>query len=91
MCARIESTCLVTNLHLVHAKMVKTSPKKGQKEFFIHSTRVNYPSFNEKKVSHLTILLKICKFLRELGNETFTFYHLYTFQFKKLQRFLNKI
>ena len=28
-------------------------------------------------------------FLRELGYLTYTFYNLYTFQFKKLKRFLN--
>ena len=31
-------------------------------------------------------LLKIRECLRDLG-EMYTFYHLYTFQFKKLQRF----
>ena len=53
-------------------------PKKGQQEniFFIHSTKANYPSLNEKKLS-------LFSFLRYLGNETYTFYHLYTLQFEE--------
>ena len=34
----LESTCLVTSLHLVPARMVKTYPKKVNKKkyFFVH-------------------------------------------------------
>ena len=45
-------------------------PQKGYQEkiFFVHKTRVNYPSFNVKKVFFITFPLKIgtfCKGIRE--------------------------
>ena len=42
----IESTCLVTSLHLVQARMVKTCPKKvNKKNICLYITH----SFNVKK------------------------------------------
>ena len=72
--------CLVTSLHLVQARIVKTCPNKAikKKYLFVNYARVNYPPFQPEKVLHFTFPLKICMFLRELGNETYTFYHLYT-------------
>ena len=92
----IERTCLVTSLHLVLAKMIKTYPKKINKKifFFVQSTRANYPSFNEKKVSHFTILLKICKFLKgtRVQGMKHTIFTIGTlFNLKKLQCFLDII
>ena len=61
-------------------------PKKGQQEniFFLYIQQgpIIYPSFKEKEVSHLTILLKVCTFFRRIRvNETYLlFYHLHTFQ-----------
>ena len=49
--------------------------KKGQQGPITHPLM--------KKKSHFTILLKIGMFLRELGNETYHFYHLHTFNLKK--------
>ena len=74
----IESTCLVS-LHLVQARMLKTCPKKVNKKRKKFCT-LN-PSFNVKKKLYFTFPLRICTFLWELGNEAYTFYHLYTFQF----------
>ena len=55
-------------------------PKKGKQEiFFGHSTGANYLSSNEKKVSHLTICLKICKLLsgiREWNKHLLPFVHI---------------
>ena len=64
----LESTrkCLLKNLQLFHNKMVETCPKKVKKKnsFFVHSAMANYPSFNEKKVSLITILKRIWKFFK---------------------------
>ena len=57
MCAR--KYMFGTSLRLVYAKMVKTKGKKftkkgpTRKNIFVH-TRDNYPSFNEKLVSHFS-------------------------------------
>ena len=42
-------------------------------------------SFKIKKFNILHSPKKSASVLRELGNETYTFYHLYTFKFKKAQ------
>ena len=63
----IEKTCMVTSLHLVS--------KLSQKSFFC--TFNLFPSFNKKKVPN-----NLNKFLRELGNEIYTFYHWYPLQIK---------
>ena len=75
----IESTCLVTSLHLVQARMVKTCPKKVNKKkyFFVH-----YPSFNVK-VLHFTFPLKICTFFKGMKHA------LLSYTLKKLKGFLN--
>ena len=52
---------------LFHAKMVKK--RSTRKNICLYIQQGPYPSFNEKKVSHFTILLKLCKFLWELGIE----------------------
>ena len=54
----LESTCLVTSLHFVHVKMVKTCPKKVYKEkiIVVPSTRAKLPSLNEKKFHTLHFL-----------------------------------
>ena len=64
----IKSTCLVTSLHLVQARMVKTYPKKVNKKkyFFIQYTRVNYPLILCKKNLHFTFPLKICTFFKRI-------------------------
>ena len=77
----IERTiCLVTSLHLVHAKMVKTCPKKIQ-EFFLY--------IQQEPVSHLLMKEKFHTifFLNLQLVEIYTFYHLYTFRFKKAYAF----
>ena len=61
-------------------------PKKGQQEKIIFCTlnKGQLPTLLiKKKVLHFTLPLKSARFLRELGNETYTFYHLYTSKFKK--------
>ena len=75
----LESTCLVSTFG-------QNMPKIGQqqKNIFLHSTRANYLSvLRLQKVSPFTILLANLQAFRESGNETYNFYHLYTFQFKK--------
>ena len=66
------------------ARIVKKCPKKVNKQkIFFCRFHKGKGFFNVKIVSHFTVHVKICTFLRELGNETYLFYHLYTFQFKK--------
>ena len=68
----LESTCLGTSLHLVHAKMVKTCQKKVNKKnifFYIQEGTITHLLMKKK----IPLLLEICMFLRELGNETYIF------------------
>ena len=58
------------------SSQVKTYPKKVNKK--------KYFFFTLNKDPLPTLLIKR-KILMELGNETYTFYHLYTFQFKKAE------
>ena len=37
----LESTCLVTSLHLAQARMVKTCQKKGQQEKYLFVCTLN--------------------------------------------------
>ena len=75
------------NLQSVHAKMAKTCQKRPtRKNIFLYIQQV--------PIAHLLMkrnFQKFASFLRELGNETYTLYHLYTFQLKKLFTFLNII
>ena len=51
--------------HLVHAKMVKTCPKKVDKNFFLYIQQGPITHLLiRKKDSHLTIPLKIGKFVK---------------------------
>ena len=51
-----------TYIYLVQARMVKTCPKKVNKKkyFFVHYTRVNYPSFNVKKNCFFLLTFLTC-------------------------------
>ena len=90
----LESTCLVTSLHLVHAKMVNDhSQKMSTRKIFllyIQQGPIIYPSFKDEEVSHLIILLKVCTFLGELGLMKHTLLPFVHFSIK-LKRFLNII
>ena len=87
----IESTCLVTSLHLVQVRMVKTCPKKVNKKiFFCTLNKGQLPIFQCKKSLTFYIPLTNLHVSKGIiGNETYTFYHLYTFQIKKLKGFLD--
>ena len=52
-------------------------PKKGErvKVFIVHSTKAIYKSFYKKS---FTLSIPLKSYLMELGNETYTIYHLYT-------------
>ena len=61
----------------------KYAQKKGQQDFFFEFNRANNLSFNVKKFHTSQFRLQICMFLKRIRAETHTFYHLYTFQFKR--------
>ena len=71
-------------------------PKHAQKShqaktifFYIKQGSIAH-SFDVKQFFILHSLYKSALFLRQSGNETYTFYHLYTlFNLKKLKHFLN--
>ena len=68
----IESTCLVTSLHLVQAIEWSKHAQKGSasKNIFLYIKQgsITY-SFDVKKVLHFTFSLKICAFCKKIREQ----------------------
>ena len=82
----LESACDKSTFPFGSSQNGQNMPKKGHQEKIFFCTLnnwVDYPSLNVKKVLYFTFPFKICMFFRGLG-ETYIFYHLYTFQLKKV-------
>ena len=83
--------CVGKNMFADKHQLVHVHARKRLTRIFLYIQQGsinNYPYFLMRKKLHtLQFILKSASCLRELGNETYLFYHLYTFQFKKLKRF----
>ena len=60
----------------------KHAQKRSTRKTFLYNQQGPITHLLKRKFA-FKILLQFCKFLRELGNEKYIFFHFYTFKFKK--------